>query len=181
MAMGSYFSKGMNYGRNGELGYDELHKEAEEHIEEGNRLHELGERFDDDKAKLEEAFDRIEASSIPEDAKKNLLDRINSAIDALVDQYTKDVEEEEAQVHESLESLLEYMDQIVDEYSKQTDSLRGVTLDVASIDAASAADAGDAKKQELEQMKQEYVDKLRLQMQQAEIQQRNLRARRLRG
>ena len=54
-------------------------------------------------------------------------------------------------------------------------------MDVASIDATSAADAGDAKKQQLEQMKQEYVEELRLQMQQAEILERNIRARRMRG
>ena len=181
MAMGSYFSKGMNYGRQGELGHDELHKEAEEHIEEGNRLHELGERFEKDKVKLEDALDQIEASSIPAETKKAMRDRINSAIDELVAQYEKDVKEEEAQVHESLETLLEFINQTVDEYSKQADSLRGVTMDVASIDATSAADAGDAKKQELEQMKQEYVEELRLQMQQAEILERNIRARRMRG
>ena len=38
MAMGSYFSKGMNYGRQGELGHDELHKEAEEHIQKSLKL-----------------------------------------------------------------------------------------------------------------------------------------------
>ena len=71
--------------------------------------------------------------------------------------------------------------QTIDEFTKQTDSLRGVKMEAASIDANSAADAGDTKKQEFEQMKAEYVEKLRLQMQQADIQQRNIRARRLRG
>ena len=73
------------------------------------------------------------------------------------------------------------MDQTIDELTEQVDVLRDVTMDAATTDASAAADAADAKKQEFEQMKEEYTEKLRLQMEQAEAQQRNIRNRRLNG
>lgn len=181
MAMRRVLSKGMNLGRHGEVGYDELHKETGEQVSEGDRLHELGAKFEEDKTKLEDAIERVQASSIKPEDKAKMIAELNAAIDALQAQYEDDVVAEEAKVQEEIEGQLDQMDQIIDELTDQADSLRDVTMDVASTDASAAADAADAKKQEFEQMKEEYTEKLRLQMKQAEMQQRNIRNRRLSG
>lgn len=181
MAMGSYFSKGMDYGRLSELGNDELRKDAEEHIEAFNNIKLLGEKFESDKRKLEDAIDRVEASRVPEDAKQIMIDELNAAIDALEEQYREEVEEEEARVQESLETLLEHMGQTADEVTKEADSLRGVTTEAASIDATSAADLGETQKQELEQMLNEFHNQLRQEIEDAEIQKKNIHTRRSRG
>ena len=181
MAMRRVLSKGMNLGRHGEVGYDELHKETGEQVSEGDRLHELGAKFEEDKTKLEDAIERVQASSIKPEDKAKMIAELNAAIDALQAQYEDDVAAEEAKVQEEIEGQLEQMDQTIDELTEQADSLRGVTMDAASTDASAAAEAADAKKQEFEQMKEEYTEKLRLQMEQAEMQQRNIRNRRLSG
>lgn len=181
MAMRRVLSKGMNLGRHGEVGYDELHKETGEQVSEGDRLHELGAKFEEDKTKLEDAIERVQASSIKPEDKAKMIAELNAAIDALQAQYEDDVVAEEAKVQEEIEGQLEQMDQTIDELTEQADSLRDVTMDAASTDASAAAEAADAKKQEFEQMKEEYTEKLRLQMEQAEMQQRNIRNRRLSG
>ena len=48
-------------------------------------------------------------------------------------------------------------------------------MDVASKDTSAAAGAAEAKKKEFETMKSNYVEKLKLQMEQAETQRRNIR------
>ena len=68
-----------------------------------------------------------------------------------------------------------------DEFEKQADSLKNVQMDVASKDTSAAAEAAEAKKKEFETMKSNYVEKLKLQMEQAETQRRNIRNRRLSG
>ena len=73
MAMRRVLSKGMNLGRHGEVGYDELHKETGEQVSEGDRLHELGAKFEEDKTKLEDAIERVQASSIKQEDKDNCL------------------------------------------------------------------------------------------------------------
>lgn len=181
MAMRRVLSRGMNLGRHGEVGYDELHKEAGEQVSEGDRLHELGAKFEKDKTKLEDAIERVQAANIKPEDKAKMIAELNAAIDALQAQYEDDVAAEEAKVQEEIEGQLEQMDQIIDELTEQADSLSDITMDVASTDASAAAEAADAKKQEFEQMREEYTEKLRLQMEQAEMQQRNIRNRRLSG
>lgn len=181
MAMRRVLSKGMNLGRHGEVGYDELHKATGEQVSEGDRLHELGAKFEADKTKLEDAIERVQASCIKAEDKAKMIAELNAAIDALQTQYEDDVVAEEAKVQEEIEGQLGQMDQTIDELTEQVDVLRDVTMDAATTDASAAADAADAKKQEFEQMKEEYTEKLRLQMEQAEAQQRNIRNRRLNG
>ncbi len=181
MAKRRVLSKGMNLGRHSEVGYDELHKETGEQVAEGNRIHKLGAKFEADKTKLEDSIERLQASSIKPEDKAKMIAELNAAIDALQAQYEDEVAAEQAKVQEEIEGQLEQMDQVIDELTEQADSLRDVTMDAASTDASAAADAADEKKQAFEQMKEEYAEKLRLQMEQAEMQRREILNRRLSG
>lgn len=182
MARRKVLSRGMNLGRHGEISYDEVHRETGEQVSEGNRLHELGAKFEADKTKLEDAIERVEASNIiEEEDKAKMIADLNAAMDVIQAQYEDDVTAEEAKVQEKIEGQLEQMDQAIDELTEQANSLRNITMDVASTDASAAADASDEKKQEFEQMKEKYEEELWLQMEQAEIQQKNIRNRRSSG
>lgn len=181
MAMRKVYSKGMNLGRHGEVGYAEINNETSEYIAEGERLHELGTQFVVDKTKLEDAIKKVQISNIPAEDKIQMIAELNVAIETLQEQYEADVVAEQLKVQEEIEGMLEQMDEAVDELEQQTDFLRGVTVEVADTDASATADIAEAKKQKFEQMKEEYAEKLRLQMEQAEIQQRNIRARQLSG
>ena len=168
----------MNLRKHGAPGYDAFYETAEEQLERRERLNRLGEKFVSDKKKLEDALERVQLSGISAEDKKTMIEELNAAIDALEAQYKREVENEEAEVREETESLLEQIDQTIVDLAKQADSLRGVTMEVTSVDATSAADAGDTKKQELEQMLREYEARFSLQEEQAEAHQKSIHKRR---
>lgn len=181
MAKRNVFSRGMNLGRHSEVGYEELNKEAGDQISEGEKLEQLGEKFLSDKNKLEDQIEKVQAANISERDKSKLIAQLNAAIEALQEQYDEEVTEEERRVQEELQEQIEVMQETENELAEQVDSLRSVQMDAASTDASAAADAAEAQKQAYENMKNEYIQKLNLQMEQAEIQQRNIRNRRLSG
>lgn len=171
-------SRGMDLGRHGEIDYTELDKETSEKVSEGDRLQKLGEKFESDKNKLEEEIDKVMAAKISRKDKAALLQELKAAIEKLQEQYDEDVAAEQARVQEEIQARTERMEEAVDELEQQADSLRGVNMDAAATDASSAADAAEAKKQEFEKMKSMYDEKLRMQMEQAEIQRNNIQSRR---
>ncbi len=181
MAMRKVLSRGMNLGRHEEIGYDELHKETGEQVAEGDRLRGLGEKFEADKTKLEDEIDRVQASKIKPEDKARIIAELNAVIDALQAQYDNEVAAEQARVQKEIAGQIEQMDQAIDELTEQADSLRDVTMEASATDASAAADAADEKKQEFEQMKEKFDEELRLQMEQAEIQQRSIHDRRSGG
>lgn len=158
-----------------------MDEQAEDNVLEGTRLHELGEKFVSDKAKIEAEIEKVENSGISEQDKKKLIDQLESALSYLQDQYDLEVTEERERLQQELESQILDMQDAADEMEKQADSLREVHMEAASVDTSAAADAADEKKEEFENMKREYAEKLKLQMEQAEMQQRNIRNRRITG
>ena len=126
-------------------------------------------------------IEKVQNSKISDADKRKLVAQLEGAITKLQEQYDKEVTEEERKVQEELEGQIESMQEAADEMERQADSLRNVQMDAASTDASAAADAAEAQKQTFENMKSEYVEKLKLQMEQAEIQQRIIRNRRLSG
>ncbi len=181
MSRRKVLSRGMNLGRHGEVGYVELDGETGERVAEGDRLHELAIKFNSDKTKLEDEIEKVKSSKISDKDKARIIAQLNAAIEKLQEQYDDDVAAEEAKVQEEIMEELETMDEAVEELDQQADSLRNVTMDAASTDAKAAADEAEAKKQEFEKMRKEYTDKLQLQMEQAEMLQRQIRSRRLSG
>lgn len=172
---------GRQLGRNHSLDGTILQKESNDQVQEGTKLHELGTKFESDKAKLEDEIEKVQNSKISDADKRKLVAQLEGAITKLQEQYDKEVTEEERKVQEELEGQIESMQEAADEMERQADSLRNVQMDAASTDASAAADAAEAQKQTFENMKSEYVEKLKLQMEQAEIQQRIIRNRRLSG
>lgn len=79
-----------------------------------------------------------------------------------------------------MEEEVQLMDDLTEELDKQATSLRDVNPEAASTDASAAADIADDQKKENEEMKEEYLGKLKLQKDQAEMMARQIRTRRLR-
>jgi hypothetical protein len=174
-------TRGIGLGRSREIGISEIDEDTESHVDDGDRLGALAMRFLEDKEKIEDAIERVEASDISSEDKAHMIAELNEAMDQVQAQYEADVEAEQAKVHETIEGDLDQMDQLMDEFSDQADALREVTMDVAEADTSAAVEAAEAKRQELERMKQEYAEQLRLQMEQAEMLAREMRSRRLGG
>ena len=172
---------GRQLSRNKSLDGTILKKESGDQVDEGTKLHELGVKFESDKAKLEDEIDKVQNSKISETDKRKLIAQLNAAIEALQEQYDRDVTEEEERVQEELMGQIDSMQEAADELERQAADLRSIKMEAAATDASAAVDAADAQKQAFEQMKAEYVEKLNLQIEQAAIQQRNIRNRRLSG
>lgn len=181
MIRGKVLSKGRNLGRRGEIECKELKDEAEERIEKSDKLNELGLRFESDKAKLEAEIDKVNASSISQKDKAAIISQLNAAILVLQEEYEEAVVQEEERIYDEIQEQIEQMGEAVDELEQQADSLRDIRMEASSTDASAAVDAAEAKKQEFEQMKAEYAEKLKMQMDRAEIQYRNIRVRKLSG
>lgn len=173
--------KGRQLGRNKSLDSTILKKESGDQVQEGDRLHELGTKFESDKGKLENEIEKVKNSKISEADKRKLVAQLEGAIVALQEQYDREVTEEEERQQQELMGQIDAMQEAADELERQSADLRALKMEAASTDAAAAADAADDQKRAFEEMKKEYVDKLNLQMQQAEIQRRNIRNRRLSG
>lgn len=167
--------------RNKSLDSTILGNESGDRVDEGDKLHELGTKFESDKAKLEDEIDKVQNSRISEADKKKLIAQLNASIEALQEQYERDVTEEEKGVQKELMEQIDSMQEAADELECQASDLRSIKMEAASTDASAAADAADEQKQAFEQMKEEYLQKLNLQIEQAAIQQRSIRNRRLSG
>lgn len=173
--------KGRQLGRNKSLDSTILKKESGDQVQEGDRLHELGAKFEADKGKLEEQIDKVKSSKISKADKQRLVTQLEAAITMLQEQYDREVTEEEERQQQELMEQIESMQEAADELDHEAADLRAIKMDAAATDAAAAADAADEQKRAFEEMKKEYTEKLNLQMQQAEIQRRNIRNRRLSG
>ncbi len=158
-----------------------LQKESSDRIYEGKKLHELGTKFETDKTKLETEIVKVQNSKISAKDKRKLITELEKAVTLLQEQYERDVTEEEQKVQKELNSHLESMQEAADELEQQSESLRNIEMEAASADTLAAAAEADAQKQLFENMKSEYTNKLRLQIEQAENQKRKILSRRLGG
>ena len=178
---GNVIVKGRQLGRNRNFDSTILKKESGDQVQEGDRLHELGTKFESDKYKLEDEIEKVKSSKISSADKQKLVAQLEGAIIMLQDQYDREVTEEEERQQQELMDQIESMQEAADELEHEAADLRAIKMDAAATDTAAAADAADDQKRAFEEMKKEYTEKLNLQMQQAEIQRRNIRNRRLSG
>lgn len=174
-----YKSIGVSYKQ--EIDYKKIKDVTKELEEKGRRLGKHGEKFLADKKTLEEEIDKVNASVISERDKADIISQLNAAILVLQEEYEEVIVQEEECVHEKMEEQTEQMQEAIDEWKMQEDLLRGTEMDATSCDTLEAAEAAEDMKIKFEQMKLDYVEKLKLQMEQAEIQHRNVRIRKLSG
>lgn len=181
MARRRVLSRGMNLGRHEGLDYEAIKNESNDMVAKGNEINERGIKFESDKEKLEDTIDNVLNANIGAEDKRAMLAELDDALDKLQAQYEADVANEQARVQKEIMLQLEKMDQNIDELSELSSSMDDVKLDVAYMDTSSAAKEVDVLKQNFEQMKRDYTERLRNQVEQAEQQQRNIRARRISG
>lgn len=166
-----------NHGLDGTV----IKNEAGNLIEKADKFHELGKKFETDKARLEEAIEKIQNSAISDPDKKILINQLNANIEILKEQYECNVTAEEQKIQQRLIEQTESMQEAADELEQRANDLRGIKMEAASVDTTAVADAAEEQKQVFERMKEEYVEKLNLQIEQAAIQRRNIQNRKLSG
>ena len=165
----------------GEFDQDAMTKEADDSFADHDKLRELGEKFESDKAAIEDAIDRVEASSLSTSDKKQQLLNLKSELEKLQKEYETQVTEAEKEIEDEIREQIDNFQEAADEAQEQADALLGVQMDTGVADLSGAADAAIAQKEAYERLRQENVQRLELKIQQAEIQKRNMRSRRLSG
>ena len=160
---------------------DAMKKEADDSAADYDKLHELGQKFESDKAAIEKAIDQVENSAMSSADKKQTLLRLRSELEQLQKEYDAQVTEAEKELEKDIRDQIDDFKEAADEAQEQADSLNDVELDTGSADLSAAADAARAQKEAYEKLREENVQRLELKIQQAEIQKRNMRSRRLSG
>lgn len=152
-----------------------IDKKARDYVREGERLHELGEKFEKDKETLEEEIQNIQNSKLSDIDKNELISQLEELILEIQNQYEEDVTEREYKVQKELEGEIIKMQEAADEFEKQEVSLLSLQLDAASVDVSAAANEASAKRQEFEKMKIEYEESMKIQIDQADIQRQRIK------
>ena len=154
---------------------------VDESVKDGEKLKEIGKQFVRDKENLEAALDRVENARLSDADKQKMKAELNLAIERIQEQYERDVEEEEKRLEVEFLKQREVMQENADELERQAADLRSIKVEVSETDATDAADAAVEKQREFEEMMADAGKKLDLQIQQMNMIQRNMRARRLSG
>ncbi len=158
-----------------------LKGEAQDKVNEGEKLDELGAKFVSDKEKLEAEIDKVEKSNISNADKSKLLDKLKNAIVSLKEQYDKDVSKENEKIQKKLQEKTDEMQEAEDEMQEQIDSLNDMEIEAADIDTSALINEAKDKKKDFEKIKTEYVKKLEAQINANELQRREILKERLRG
>lgn len=147
-----------------------LKEGVEDQIEKGVEFQKLGNKFEEDKKKLEDEMDKVQKSFISESDKKKIIEKLMESIVELQAKYKNDIIELREEVYKNIQESIEKMETAQMELEKQSDSIRNLAMHFDSSDTSEAADAAELKGKEFENMKNETEDKLRKQMEEAEKQ-----------
>ena len=162
----------------GSLDRRAITRTVEKTKERDEGLHEEGGKFLRDKEALEEHYRLIEESSLSAEDKRKALEALKELALLREKDFEDNVEKEREKLQEEQEDRIEEYSSGIEEINEEADSLRGVKLEADSADASEVISALDEKKAEFEKYKADAEEKLRLQIQQAEIQARNMRNKR---
>ena len=157
------------------LDSSEIRRETDQNIQEGERLGELAKRYEADTLIIEEKIKKIEDANFSYADKVMMLKELKEEIIHLQEQYEKNVVEKEAILQEEIKEQIEMIQGNADEIKKMSESIQNIELAEGTKDRIEAAEnIAQEKQKELELMKKEYMEKVKLQMQQAEIMKRNM-------
>lgn len=140
----------------------------------------LGEKFEIDKRAIEEKIDEIEASDLPAKEKRKQLQSLKEELEKNKKDYEEKVSELAEELLEKGQEEVDQMTESIEKLTEQEDSLREVKSESGEMDLSGAADAASERKKQFEKNKEEAIRNLDLKIQQLQIQQRNMRANRLR-
>jgi len=139
-----------------------------------NNLDELGKRFLRDKARLEEQFNIISNSDLARQHKIDQLELLRTEVLKLYEDYQRMVVENQNQLYAEELQEITHLQEVAEALRQQEDRLRSVRFETSSADTTAAANTAEAQRLALEQEKMECVEKLKLQIEQAERQRQEI-------
>lgn len=153
-----------------------LKEKADELAKEHNNKKELGEKFLADKEKIDNEMERVENASISDEDKKKLKDILKSAMDQLVEQYDTEITEEQHRIEERESDLIHEAEEAAEEKRKIADEFDGDDSgDSGALHLSDAANEARAQQEEFERIRSAQAERIKLQMEQAQIQRNEMR------
>lgn len=178
--------KSLNLGNNIERPHGKEIGEIDEDVKKEfkgiDKNDEIGEKFLEDKNKLENKREEIESNDdIPGKTKQKMLDALDLAMNKIEKQYEKDVAEKQKESEEKIKEYCEIIAEYEERLREKLDSLEELNKQVPSEELEDAIAFVENDILTCNLMKNQFTEELSLKMQQAERQQRNIRARHLSG
>ena len=156
MAKHRVLTRGMNIERNhGTIDSGMLDKKRSEIVETNKRLHELGEKFERDKQKLEAQIDKIMNSKISSEDKRSLLQELREGVEQLQEQYINEVAQEKEKLQENLKETIGEIEEGIGELEAEEDDMRNIETEASDTDASAGAEAAAMTRQKFENLKSE--------------------------
>lgn len=143
--------------------------------EKEKTIYEEAEKFLRDKDVLEQHFEDIDESSLSNEDKIKALGALKELALMREKDFDEKVAKERERLHEEQQCEIDDVTSGIEEISEEIDSLENTHLEADSVDASTVIETLKDKKSEFEVEKEKYKEQLRLQIQQAEMQARNMR------
>jgi hypothetical protein len=156
-------------------------QETEETQSEYSKIHELGTKFEADRAELDRTIEAIEMSDATDEYKEKARAKYEYAVEKLKEKYDRDVKEEEQKLEQELIEQEESAIESSQEHKKVAEETRKSKFEVSDVDMSEAAELAEQAALEMENIAKATADKRKLLKEQADIQRRNVRAQRLRS
>lgn len=146
-----------------------------------NLIKGLGRDFEKERAKLDEAIEFIEMSNKDEDYKQKARKKYEYAVEMLKEKYDRDVKKVEEELEQQMLEQVEEMDEHIQENEKNIEAMREVKNEASETDMSEVVEMTEQDTKEWENLKTATLEKRKLLKEQADIQERNVRVRRLSG
>ena len=143
--------------------------------EKDKTIYEEADKFLKDKEVLEQHYKDIDESSLSNEDKIKALEALKELALMRERDFDEKIIKERERLQEEQRHEIENVTSGVEELSEEIDTLESTHLEADSVDASSVIEILKDKKYEFEDEKEKYKEQLRLQIQQAEIQARNMR------
>lgn len=162
-----------------------LKKEATDLAAEHKRLDELGQGYLADKKKIEDEIEHVENANISAEDKAKLKKKLEVAMDTVVEQYSTEIEEAQHRIEEEMDSLLDEAEEAAKEKEHVSAAFGGGNGsdggDSGALNLSDAAEEARKQEQEFKEIYSNQAERIKLQMQQSELQRREMRKKQLGG
>lgn len=159
----------------GSLDSRSIGKHRTEFKEKERTIYEEAEHFLNDKEILEQQFEDISESSLSTEDKRKTLEALKELALMREKDFNNKIIKERERLQEEQQREIDDVTSGIEELSEKIDMLENNPLEANSVDASSVIETLKDKKSEFEVEKEKYKEQLRLQIQQAETQARNMR------
>ena len=135
----------------------------------------LGERFETDKAKIEQRIKEIQESHLAFEDKQDIILGLDAELDRLREQYDSDVDNKNAELAQYFRDETRVVQEKIESLKESLFSIKEMKVEATNFDKEKASDPIREKRSEFEAIQCESKETLKSTMKRMEQQKRNIR------